>query len=441
MKSKKFNLILLLTIIIFGNPFLIIKSTALTYSNPSTTPLWSYSTGNQYISAVDISSDGSYITAASENSVYNVAIKANGTLYLFNNSISKNKSPIWNYSIVNNFYSLAISGNGSHVIAGGGSQERTAYLFNYSNPTPEWTNFVDGWIYGVAISDDGDYTAIAGGHSKKAFLFNTSESLPIKEYTTEGLTLRVVLSSNGSFMAATDSSAQLYFFNTSNNSPDWTYYMSGDVSSSLSMSEDGNYIVSGGDKVYTFRKHSSIPLWTYNTPDYVSSIKISQDGNYIVAGGDYNDYTVYLFNRNNSIPVWTYSTGERIISVAISYNGDYIVAQSRDNWIYLFNKYSSTPIWRYRLDGNPYVNYDYGLEISSDGKYIVAGGRHHVYLFDRDIIIAPKLIIPGYNLFFMFLIIGIMLVSSGIVILKHKMIQGNPLLIKIKNISNLSSKR
>ncbi len=426
MNTKRLNLILLLTIIIFGNPFLIIKSTALTYSNPSTTPLWSYSTRNQYVSAVDISSDGSYITATSENLVYDITLKANGTLYLFNNSISKEKSPLWNYSIENNFYSLAISGDGSYIIAGGGYLEKIIYLFNNSKPTPEWTNFVGGWVYDVAISDDGDYIAVAGGQRNKAFLFNTTESLPIKEYSTTGLTLRVEISSNGSFMAAKSSAGKLYFFTTSNNSLDWTFTLSGDISASLSMSADGNYIATGGDKVYIFRKHSSIPLWTYNTPDYVSSIKISQDGNYIVAGGDYNDYTVYLFNRNNSIPEWTYSTGKDIISVAISYNGDYIVAQSRNNWIYLFNKSSSTPIWRYRLDGNPNVNYDYGLDISSDGKYIVAGGRHQIYLFDRDVVVAPKLIIPGYNLFFMFLIIGIMLVSSVIaVVLKHKKIQRN----------------
>ncbi len=426
MNTKRLILILFFTIIIFGNPFLIIEGSALTYSNPSTTPVWSYSSGNRYISAVAISSDGSYITATSENLVYDISIKANGTLFLFDNSNSTTKIPLWNYSISNSFYSLAISGNGSYIVAGGGYVERTVYLFNNSTPTPEWAYSTNGWVYDIAISDNDDYIAAASGDHRKAFFFNATESIPIKGYSTTGLTIRVAISSNGSFMAATDNAAKLYFFNTSNNSPEWTFTLSGDMSTSLSISADGNYIASGGDKVYVFRKNSSIPLWTNNAPDHVSSIKISQDGSYIVAGGDYRDTKVYLFNRNNSIPKWTYSTKSEITSVAISSNGDYIVALTRNYWIYLFNKSSSTPIWRYRLDGYTNANYDSGLEISSDGKYIVVGGRHRIYLFDRDIITAPMLIIPGYNLFVIFLMIGIMLLSSVIsLFLKYKKEQRN----------------
>ncbi len=414
MNTKRLILILFFTIIIFGNPFLIIEGSALTYSNPSTTPVWSYSTGNRYISAVAISSDGSYIAATDENLVYDISINANGTLFLFDNSNSSTKLPLWNYSISNSFSSLAISGNGSYIVAGGSYIDKTVYLFNSSIPTPEWAYSANGRIYDVAISDDDDYIAAASGPRYKSFIFNITESTPIKGYSTTGLTLRVAISSNGSFMAATDNAGKLYFFNTTNNSPEWTFSLSGDMSTSLSISADGNYIASGGDKVYFFRRQSSIPLWTNNAPDHVSSIKISQDGNYIVAGGDYRDTKVYFFNRNNSIPEWTYSTKSEITSVAISSNGDYIVALTRNYRIYLFNKYSSTPIWRYRLDGYTNANYDSGLDISSDGKYIVVGGRHRIYLFDRDIVTAPKLIIPGYNLFVIVLMIGIMLLSSVI---------------------------
>ncbi len=114
----------------------------------------------------------------------------------------------------------------------------------------------------------------------------------------------------------------------------------------------------------------------------------------------------------SSTPEWTYTPGREIVSVDISSNGDHIVALSKDQHIYLFNKSSSTPVWRYGLDGYPTAHYDFALEISSDGKYIVAGGRHKIYLFDRDIISAPAIIIPGYNLFIMLLIIGFMFLIS-----------------------------
>ena len=86
MKSKrlKIHILLLLTSIIVGNSFFISESSAFVYSNPSTTPLWSYSTGTQYISAVAISADGSYITATCK-SVSDLGVSSNGKLYLFNN--------------------------------------------------------------------------------------------------------------------------------------------------------------------------------------------------------------------------------------------------------------------------------------------------------------------------------------------------------------------
>ena len=112
------------------------------------------------------------------------------------------------------------------------------------------------------------------------------------------------------------------------------------MSVALSISTDGNYIASGGDKVYLFKKNSSIPIWTYHTTDDISSIKISQDGNYVVAGCDYFDQKLYLFNRLSSTPEWTYTPGREIVSVDISSNGDHIVALSKDQHVYLFNKFN-----------------------------------------------------------------------------------------------------
>ena len=418
-KRLKVHFLLLLTSILIGNTFCISESSALVYSNPSTTPLWSYSTGNQYVSAVAISSDGSHVTATCQNNVAHISLPENGKLYLFDNSISKTKTPLWNYSIINSFYSVAISANGSNIVVGGGYSEATIYIFNNSNPTPQWIYYTGGWIYDVGITDDGSLAAAASGIRRKAFLLNNTESSSILEFPTTGLTLRVVLSSDGKYMAVTDNEGKLYFFDTSIITPEWDFTLSEYISTSLSISSDGNYIASGDDKVYIFRKNSSIPIWTYNTSDYVGSIKISKDGNYIAVGGGYTDYNVYLFNRSSPILKWNYTTKGQIASVAISYNGDYIVAQSYDNFLYLFNRNSSIPIWRYRLDGAFASSYDYSLDISTDGKYIVAGGRHYIYLFDRDIINAPQLIIPGYNLFFMSSLIGIMLVINVITTFRY----------------------
>ena len=128
-KRLKVYFLLVLTFMIIGNSFFISESSAFIYSDPSTTPLWSYSAGKQYISAVAISSDGSYVTATCQNNVNNISLPENGKLFLFNNIISNKKSPLWNYSIINSFYSVAISANGSYIVEGGGYSEATVYSF------------------------------------------------------------------------------------------------------------------------------------------------------------------------------------------------------------------------------------------------------------------------------------------------------------------------
>ena len=413
-KRLKVHFFLLLTFMIIGNSFFVSESSALVYSNPSTTPLWSYSTGTQFVSAVAISSEGSYITAICDNHESNINMPENGKMYLFDNIFSNQKSPLWNYSITNSFFSVAISANGSNIVGGGGYSEEKVFIFNKANSTPQWIYSTGGNTYDVGITNDGSLTAAASGTSKNAFLLNNTESSLISGFPTMGLTIRVALSSNGRYMAVTDNYAKLYFFNTSNISPEWDFTLSGDMSGSLSISADGNYIASGSDKVYLFRKNSSIPLWTYSTLDSVSSVKLSKDGNYIAVGGGYADHNIYLFNRSSPIPEWNYTTKEEITSVAISNNGDYIAAQSADHFLYLFNRNNSIPIWRYRLDGIFASSNDYSLDMSIDGKYIVVGGRHCIYLFDRDIIKAPELIISGYNMFFMLSIIGLVLLISVI---------------------------
>jgi WD40 repeat protein len=224
-------------------------------------------------------------------------------------------------------------------------------------------------------------------------------------------------------MAISDSEANIYLLETPNLSPVRTYKISGDMSVYLSMSEDGNYFVSGGNKLYLFHKNSSTPMWTYDPGGHIDSAQITENGKYIIAGSSNNSnngYEVSLFTRENSTPVWSFSAKDAIKSVRISKNGEYIAALSRNYWVYLFNKSSPEPLWRYRLDGYPTTIYDYGLDMSSEGKYIVAGGRYNIYLFDRDKVNSPKLIISGYDLSFMFLIMGLISMGLFTIYLKDK---------------------
>ena len=73
------------------------------------------------------------------------------------------------------------------------------------------------------------------------------------------------------------------------------------------------------------------------------------------------------------------ATSDDVRSVAISSDGKYIAAGGLDQKVYLFDKSSSTPLWSYSMDD--YIGH---VAISSDGKYVVAGIWYKVFLFDKS---------------------------------------------------------
>ncbi|MFX1276264.1 MAG: WD40 repeat domain-containing protein [Promethearchaeota archaeon] len=422
--TSKVILILIGAALIVSNIFFLVRNTLLledhdnanllltTSPIPTTIPLWTYSPGTQSVNEVAISSDGSHISALSYISFSGI----DGTLSVLNNTHTTLKRPMWNYSISEVFSSIAISANGSYIAVGGGYDDKGVYLFNNSGSVPIWTNITDGWIYSIAISDDGSYIAAASG-SSKVFFFNYASSIPLWEAPTSGLALKVEISSDGNYIAAADNAGNLYFFNKMSSTPLWTFSIIDASITSLSMSDDGSYIVIADEnygRMYLFHRGSSIPIWMYNFNQAIESIKFSPEGNFIVVGCLNGD--IFLFNRFFSFPIWTSSIGQPLYLVDISFNGGYIVAQNRGREVYLFNTKQTKPIWKYLLESAPGPQPSTSLDMSLNGKYIVSGCGYNVYLFDRDIIIDGNYIIISESI--ILIITGILAFISIIVFIK-----------------------
>ena len=131
----------------------------------------------------------------------------------------------------------------------------------------------------------------------------------------------------------------------------------------------------------TVNETSPEKKWTHDFDEYINSIVFSDDGNYVVAGIG-ND--VYLGNissmdekfENSIVKQWT--TNYEVKSVAISGNNSIVVAGSADDKLYVFNASSETPLWSKNLNNDDVL----AVDISYDGKYIVAGSSNCLYLFD-----------------------------------------------------------
>ncbi|MDP7538828.1 MAG: PQQ-binding-like beta-propeller repeat protein, partial [Candidatus Poseidoniia archaeon] len=73
------------------------------FDKDSSTPLWSYNTGN-WVWSVTISMDGDYISAGSHRNVY-----------LFDKDSS---TPLWEYTTGSEVDSIAVSADGEYIVAG-----------------------------------------------------------------------------------------------------------------------------------------------------------------------------------------------------------------------------------------------------------------------------------------------------------------------------------
>ncbi|MHA2182839.1 MAG: WD40 repeat domain-containing protein, partial [Promethearchaeota archaeon] len=120
-------------------------------ASESKIPLWSYNVShNAY--AVDITADGNHIAAVSD--ILNV-------MY-FNNSVTSPKMPEWEFTPTSDYPNdVAISANGNYIVAA--TDDGTVHLINntYDNPKTEMWNFSTGsGIWSVSISADGKYIAV-----------------------------------------------------------------------------------------------------------------------------------------------------------------------------------------------------------------------------------------------------------------------------------------
>jgi WD40 repeat protein len=188
-------------------------------SDPSVNLLWNYTT-QQEVRTVAISATGDLISASTYS--------PDGSIYLFNNTESTSKLPLWIYSTGSSAYATDISGDGSYITAVNDGQH--VFMLNNSITSPKepiWDYTTGTFMNDVAISRDGNYI-VAARYDGAIILLNNSIASPKTEM--------------------------------------WSFSTGGDVWT-VAISGDGNYIATGSadDRVYLFNKNSAIPIWNYST--------------------------------------------------------------------------------------------------------------------------------------------------------------------------------
>ncbi len=308
-------------------------------------------------------------------------------IYLFS---MENNKPLWSYDIgKNQVQNAVISDDGSHIAV---KTNNYVYFFSKDSNQPLWnyqceTGAEDpsggsGW---VDISADGK--RIAGGCRESLNLFSESGNLLWAYKDNIGI-YAVSISADGEYLAVgTSFSDELIFFSKKSNKPLWKYQATSDVHG-LSVSSDGSLVAAGShspeERAYLFSRENNVPLTAYKTsPDSpVWTAAMSREGKYAVYGLDSADtYTsIFLFSNDKNTPLKTWTTDWWVRSVDMSSNGKYIVAGSGDHNVYLIDRDKDEPLWKF--EAGERVG---SVSISQDGNYIAAGSKDkNVYLFSKE---------------------------------------------------------
>jgi WD40 repeat protein len=147
------------------------------------------------VNSVSISDDGAYVAAAgADKKVYLfrfVAVDASVTL-----------ENVWSYTAPDSVLSVAISSDGSHVIAGDNSGN-VCFFYRGGTGTPIWTTNYGSAMGSAVLDEKGNYAA-AGGADKKVHLFSPSfaisvSSSPESSAKNPGQTqvYRIIVTNNG----------------------------------------------------------------------------------------------------------------------------------------------------------------------------------------------------------------------------------------------------
>ncbi|MBI3051793.1 PQQ-binding-like beta-propeller repeat protein [Candidatus Woesearchaeota archaeon] len=302
----------------------------------------------------------------------------------------QNSEPLWSYDLgKSQVQNTVISDDGSSIAV---KTNDYIYFFSKDSNNPLWKHPCEtgaedpsggsGW---VDISADGGY--IAGGCRESLNLFSKSGKLLWTYRDNIGI-YAVSISADGEHLAAgTSFSDELIFFSRKSNKPIWKYQATSDVHG-LSLSSDGNLVAAGShspeERAYLFSKDSNNPLTAHKTsPDSpVWTAAMSRDGKYSVYGLDSSDTynSIFLFSNDKNTPLKTWTTDWWVRSVDISSNGKYIVAGSGDHNVYLIDRDKDEPLWKF--ESGERVG---SVSISQDGNYIAAGSKDKkVYLFSRE---------------------------------------------------------
>jgi len=288
--------------------------------------LWNFTTLRAYRQAVAISENGSYAVCGSMDN----------HVYLFD----KDGNLIWDFASSKNILCADISADGRYIVAGG--EDTMLYFFSKESSTALWSSPLGGYVWRCKVSGDGSY--VVAGTEALIDVYDRDGS-ELWWCDTDSSVKALAISHDGEYIAAGLANGTILFFSVDSNSPLWTYTVGGAVcEEAIAMSDDGSYIIVGSrdGKAYLFDKDGNL-LWTHEAGGWVYEVAMSSDGSYIALGTVFaSPDRVVVLGKYSNVTLATFETAKPgedysglVLSLDMSADGRYIVAGTYTGWIYL----------------------------------------------------------------------------------------------------------
>ena len=275
--------------------------------------LWKNHTSNPYntktlsqgISYMEMSSDGKYVLTGEET----------------------NKLTLWEEGtkewdkggFLAGLYGIDISEDGSNITA---VDRRNVYFFNKGSSTEVWNeNFASQEMSTVSISPDGRYIA-AGTFSGNVYVFLTSDEEDVWYHSDalDGKITSIDFSGDSSHLVIGTESGRVHVYPSSGGDP-ITMFQPNEVTC-VSAGINSNYYTYGTEEgmLTVFDGIVGNDIWQKNIGGVITDCTFNGKGTYVFAGSD--NKKLVLANVTTGDEVWRVNAVSAVTSVSLSYKGE-----------------------------------------------------------------------------------------------------------------------
>lgn len=257
--------------------------------------------GHGAVTMISMTSDGSFLSAATQD----------GSILL----LSKNTGPAWTYYNTKSNSRNAVAAIhplGTKVIGASGN---AVYLISDSG-RELWSDqrSIQTSIYDVAISTEG-YGYTTGGNNLNFFDKDGGRIFDLK---TSSSVWRFAISADGSYvgLGTSDPDHKIYLYDR-NQSLRWTYDP-GTAVSDVDVAYRASRVAAGaGSNIYVFTQGGDL-IGAYNCGSPLNGVSLSRNGGRIAVG--LQDGSVKIIS-DTGVVLWQTQTGGRVYDVALSSDG------------------------------------------------------------------------------------------------------------------------